>query len=941
MVLGSVFLFGVAVVGFQVTATTNVNATPREEMLSENENIRRSSSDEHVPLLVGYERFYRDSDDKETKQQAGAFLAQELNCSACHAAGLRKEIATKRAPDLTNLGQRIQLDYLKEYLEDPHVSKPGTTMPDVLESVEPAERQVAIDALVQFLASTGSLPQSAPRRSEIELGETLFHQVGCVACHQSQRAEIELAAHSVPLPELEKKYSLPSLTQFLLDPIHIRPSARMPDLNLNEGEARQIASYLLDGIEVDASMTYRYYEGTWDRLPDFDELEAVETGEASSFDMDSWRRLDQFGVVFEGFFAVQTMGAYQFTIASDDGSRLLVDGRELIRVDGIHPVQTKSERVELNEGVHHIVIEYFERSGGQELYAHVQAPGRERQSLNEVLRSTRKLAEAPAKGFVLDADKIRLGADYFVDLGCSHCHEMRNELNPGPTVIAMPFWDAKLEGGTLAEVREANDSCPDYGLDQTQKEDLRAWIGRLKEHHESKSNTGHDARLANEGLIHDTMLAFNCYACHQRGDLGGVPRDRESWFVGTEPEMGDEGRIPPPLTGVGAKLDPGWLRTVLRDGANDRPYMLTRMPRFGESNVGRLAEAFAADDHTIPPRKIDVEESVRHVKVVGRFLSGRKGLSCIQCHTWGETRSTGVQAMSLTTMTRRLKKDWFQAYMLEPNRFRPGTRMPNSWPRGETYFPEFFAGDVDAQVHAIWVYLDDGLEASPPEGLVSSKRLLLEPKQAPIIYRNFIEGAGTRAIGVGYPEGVNLAFDANERRPALMWQGAFIDASRHWQGRGQGWQPPAGDNVLSLVAGPPFAELDEPDQQWPSFDAVSEHWNFQGYDLDRDRRPSFRFRFRDVQVRDSYFPIADRLYPRFERKLNLVSEHPSEVWMRLAVSDAITAEGDGVYQIGDWWLELPIDSKVRIVKREKGDEELRLFISIDPAGTDVNVLYRW
>ena len=37
---------------------------------------------------------------------------------------------------------------------------------------------------------------------------------------------------------------------------------------------------------------------------------------------------------------------------------------------------------------------------------------------------------------------------------------------------------------------------------------------------------------------------------------------------------------------------------------------------------------------------------------------------------------------------------------------------------------------------------------------------------------------------MGYPEKANLAFDANDLRLALIWQGAFIDASKHWVGRG-------------------------------------------------------------------------------------------------------------------------------------------------------------
>ena len=49
----------------------------------------------------------------------------------------------------------------------------------------------------------------------------------------------------------------------------------------------------------------------------------------------------------------------------------------------------------------------------------------------------------------------------------------------------------------------------------------------------------------------------------------------------------------------------------------------------------------------------------------------------------------------------------------------------------------------------------------------------LMPTSEAIIYRNFIQGAGSRAIGVGFPEHANLAFDANEIRLAMIWQGAL------------------------------------------------------------------------------------------------------------------------------------------------------------------------
>src|SRR5207244_5549082 len=92
-----------------------------------------------------------------------------------------------------------------------------------------------------------------------------------------------------------------------------------------------------------------------------------------------------------------------------------------------------------------------------------------------------------------------------------------------------------------------------------------------------------------------TLVAFNCYACHQRDAIGGVEPGVNEFFTTTQKEMGDEGRLPPHLSGVGGKLTQAYLKKVLANGATDRPYMLTRMPKFRES-VGHLQAALQAAD---------------------------------------------------------------------------------------------------------------------------------------------------------------------------------------------------------------------------------------------------------------------------------------------------------------------------------------------------------
>src|SRR5205085_307218 len=74
--------------------------------------------------------------------------------------------------------------------------------------------------------------------------------------------------------------------------------------------------------------------------------------------------------------------------------------------------------------------------------------------------------------------------------------------------------------------------------------------------------------------VNHTMAALNCFACHSRGGIGGPAAERAEFFMTvSNVDLGDEGRLPPHLTGVGAKLRPEWLREVLVNKGTARPYM--------------------------------------------------------------------------------------------------------------------------------------------------------------------------------------------------------------------------------------------------------------------------------------------------------------------------------------------------------------------------------
>src|SRR5262245_4644247 len=244
--------------------------------------ISNSEAADVPPRVIGFERFYAPATSDEVS--AGQLLLGELNCTSCHAAdpSLASQIQRKQAPVLDTVCSRVKPQYLLKFLTDPQATKPGTTMPSVLAGIPEAERGPIVEALVHFLATTGSVSHTNPLRQAVSRGETLFNSVGCLACHDPRKEPPPAPLPtSITLGIPSRKYTLPGLTQFLQDPLAVRPIGRMPHLNLTAAEARDLASYLLNDLDITSGLQYAYYEGGWEKLPDFRVLTPHVTGDAA------------------------------------------------------------------------------------------------------------------------------------------------------------------------------------------------------------------------------------------------------------------------------------------------------------------------------------------------------------------------------------------------------------------------------------------------------------------------------------------------------------------------------------------------------------------------------------------------------------------------------------------------------------------------------------
>lgn len=890
--------------------------------------VRERNADREArrPIVPAFERLHGNG---EAPIEAGRLLVGELGCASCHAPGPEFEAAllTKQAPILTTVGERVEAEWMQKFIADPHGIKPGTGMPNRFANWEPAQRDDAVLKLTNFLASTGQLPlrQLDPRL--VRKGEKLFHEIGCAICHAPRDGRVVTAATSVPLQSIENKYSIPSLTEFLQNPHAARPSGRMPNLNLQREESAELAHYLLSAApsrQLPPNVRYAVYHGDWDTLPDLDQLTPVSEGECAGLDIGVAQRNGSFAIRFEGYLHVDRPARYRFFLGSDDGSSLTIDGNKLIDNDGIHPHSESSADMRLEAGVHSVRVDYFEHQGEESLSLEMEFK-KTRQDVGLMLTPT----EAPLtrqnadtqSGFVFNPDLVAPGRELFQTLGCAGCHELQENgerLRPRPP-NGPPRRLAEINvdhPGCLnpqAPVPEGLKVLPaDFELSPMQVWAIASFV-----------KSGASQLPAAKDRLHSTMAAFNCYACHTRGGVDGPESSRNPLFTSTIPEMGDEGRVPPPLDGVGDKLREDYLAKVLRDGASERDYMHVRMPKFALQDADQLARSFAEVDQRTETMLATFDDAEHRVKGTGRLLVGEKGLACIKCHTFSRHRATGIQAVSLTNMTSRIRQDWFLRYLYNPAEYRPGTRMPTGFPNGQAAVRDVYEGNASKQLSAVWKYLEEGDKASIPDGLIA-EMIELKPTDAPVIYRNFLDGLTPRGIAVGYPEQVNLAWDAGDLCLKKIWHGRFMDASMHWVGRGQGAQSPLGDHILSVEQTVPFAVLDSRDAAWPTESPRQSGWRFKGYVLNEQGQPSFRYNHSGgLSVTDFPLPLAREGGGAIRREFTLSLAQPVEsLYFRAAVGNSIKPSTEGVYVV-DGALHITVSgSGMPFVREHAGRREL-------------------
>ncbi|MGN6438463.1 MAG: PA14 domain-containing protein, partial [Agriterribacter sp.] len=134
------------------------------------------------------------------------------------------------------------------------------------------------------------------------------------------------------------------------------------------------AQTILKGI------SYKYYLGSWDALPDFNTLTPSKTGVVSNVTLAPKTQTENYAFLWEGYIKIPSNGNYTFRTTSDDGSKLYIgqpysaSATALVNNDGLHGSTSKEGTVSLQAGVYPITITFFQKTGGESITVSWKTP---------------------------------------------------------------------------------------------------------------------------------------------------------------------------------------------------------------------------------------------------------------------------------------------------------------------------------------------------------------------------------------------------------------------------------------------------------------------------------------------------------------------------------------------------------------------------------------
>ena len=151
--------------------------------------------------------------------------------------------------------------------------------------------------------------------------------------------------------------------------LELKKSGRLYVQALKDGyRASAVAVSINEKVGRENGVLYKYYSGTWEKLPDLPAMKAQKKGRISRFELEEIPTAEaNFALLMIGAVRIKKAGNYILYCGSNDGSQLFIDNQLLIDNDGYHGYIEKSGNIFLQTGIHLLEVRYFQMGGGRDL----------------------------------------------------------------------------------------------------------------------------------------------------------------------------------------------------------------------------------------------------------------------------------------------------------------------------------------------------------------------------------------------------------------------------------------------------------------------------------------------------------------------------------------------------------------------------------------------
>jgi len=527
----------------------------------------------------------------------------------------------------------------------------------------------------------------APRLTK---AKQLLMESGCFGCHEIKNFS-DLPKIGPDLNDLLIKVKPEWIYRWIKNPKQYNPHTRMPDFRLSHEEAEAATAYLVD-ISKNTAYKPRYPAGTF-----------------------------RGGIAAKGKELVEKAGCLGCHVVGND------------------------ERMRKERGTSYDIAPELTRVGSKVdpdwLFDWLKNP---RNYLPNTRMPSLRLTDSEVRDVVAylislkddrpveavnlalaDTNKVQRGLKVIRDYGCFGCHNIRGTEKEGKVSVdlsdfgakmveQMDFGDTKvphtwddwvrnkLKNSRVFQTERIVQRMPVFSFSEEEIESLRMLLKSFhKEGPSEKYQSPATVRARDLEAGRRLTMWYNCVQCHQLEERGGY----------ISALLDDPGFTPPMLTGEGAKVQEPWLHGFLKSPTVIRSWLNIRMPTFSltDAEITTVTRYFLA----LSKQELSLRDYAA-TPMETKYLAPGKLLfetyQCAKCHPaagvrFGEGVVAANLAPDLALAAHRLKPEWIEEWLRDPQKVQPGTAMPTFFYEGQAPDETILGGNAGEQIRALKTYV--------------------------------------------------------------------------------------------------------------------------------------------------------------------------------------------------------------------------------------------